>query len=95
MYAAAVTEKESGMSISQLFKRFPGDVSVEMLLYYFYGAHVAYCKANNLQPDNIVTFGDYLEEIGIEKLLTVYTQSLDVYSKNGQAPKETGQQTSA
>jgi len=93
MYASAVTERESGLTISQFFAKFQGDVSIEMLLYYFYGAHVAYCKSKGLQPQNIVEFGDTLEEIGLEKLLSLYTQSLGVYSKNGQAPKETGQET--
>jgi hypothetical protein len=91
MYAAAITEKESGMSISSLFGKFTTDVSIEVLLYYFFGAYVSYCKAHETKPVNISVFSDYLEEIGLEKLINLYTESLGVYSKNGQAPKESGQ----
>jgi hypothetical protein len=91
MYASGITEKESGLNIGEFFGKFQGQVSIEMLLYYFYGGHVAYCKLKNLQPQNIVVFGDTLEDIGLEKLLSIYSESLGVYSKNGQAPKESGQ----
>ena len=93
MYASSVTERESGLTISQFFAKFQGDVSIEMLLYYFYGAHVAFCKYKGLEPQNIVVFGDTLEDIGLDKLISLYTQSLGVYTKNGQAPKETGQES--
>jgi hypothetical protein len=87
MYAYSITEKELGVGISEVLK-FDNGRSMESLLYYFWGGYQAWCKLNSVEGVNIVLFGDILEEIGLEKLLSVYTQSLGVYSKNGQTPKE-------
>lgn len=90
MYASSVTEKVAGVGISELLQIKNGR-TVEMLLYYFWGGYVSWCAVTGNKEMDMSTFSDYLEEIGLEKLLTVYSESLGVNSKNGQAPKEAGQ----
>lgn len=93
-FAGAMTEREAGGTpMSEVFERMTKG-SIEMTLYYFYGAHIAYCKTKSINPDDIVTFGDTIEAIGIEKLTEIYNSSLGVYPKNDPAPQTEGQKPS-
>lgn len=92
MYASSVTEEVSGVGISELLQVKDGR-TVQMLLYYFWGGYVSWCSITGNKQMDMSTFSDYLEELGLDKLLNIYSESLGVYSKNGEAPKEKGQVT--
>lgn len=92
MYASAITEKEASANIFELFRRIHEKKEVVLgLLQYFYGGAVSYAVSHKQEPPTIDQVGDWIEEIGFEKALSIYNQSIEYLSKNGQAPKQAGQ----
>lgn len=90
-YAAAVAEQESGMSISQIFSNIQSNKSIVMsLLHYFYGGAASYCKSKGLETPTIDVVSDWLEEIGLQDCMVIFTDSLS-QPKNSEAPTQTGQ----
>ncbi len=81
MYASAITEKESGFGIFEVFKRIfnnPGETSL-LVLNYMYGGAVAYAKAKKTDEPSVVEVGEWMEEMGIERAMKVYTDSIAAY----------------
>jgi hypothetical protein len=92
LYASAITQKEAGCSISELFKRMQSESDTTLaLLHYFYGAAVSYNESKGIKDKlSLDSVGDLLEKIGLEKAMEVFNESLRL-PKNSEAPKETGQ----
>ncbi len=89
LYASAITEKESGCSISKVIEGM-GKGEILPILQYFYGAAVAYNKSKKGKDLSIDEVSDLIEKIGLDKAMQVLTESLQM-PKNSEAPKETGQ----
>lgn len=89
LYASALTEKEAGLPISKVIDGI-GKGEILPILQYFYGAAVSYNASKGLDKVSISEVSDFIEKIGLDKALTVLTDSLQL-PKNSEAPKETGQ----
>ncbi len=89
MYAAAITQKESGSSIIDLFKIMAqGNDGGVALLQYFYGGAVSYATNKKLTIPTIDEVGDWIEVIGWDESLKVYSESIKTYiSKNAEPLK--------
>lgn len=91
MYATAITQKEAGCSLSEIFKKMGNEADATLsLLHYFYGAAVSYNEFKGLSKPSLSSVGDCIEKIGFDKAMEVFNQSLQM-PKNSEAPKETGQ----
>lgn len=93
MYASAITEKESGYGIFEVFKRIfeePSESSL-LVLNYMYGGAVAYAKSKGEKEPTVDEVGDWMEEIGIDEAMKIYSDSITSYKskllKNNPAPE--------
>lgn len=87
MYAAAITQKESGSSIIDLFKVMAqGNDGGVALLQYFYGGAVAYATNKKLPIPTIDEVGDWIELIGWDESLKVYSESIKTYIPKNAEP---------
>ncbi len=87
MYAAAITQKESGSSIVDLFKVMAlGSDGGVALLQYFYGGAVAYASNKKLPVPTIDEVGDWIEAIGWDESLRVYSESIKIYIPKNAEP---------
>jgi len=89
LYASAITEKESGVSISKVIEGM-GKGEILSILHYFYGASVSWSDSKNLPKKSISEVSDQIETMGLDKAIGILTESLQM-PKNSEAPKETGQ----
>jgi hypothetical protein len=80
MYAAAITQKEAGMSIFELLKVIAkGQDGGVALQQYFYGGLVSYCTNKKLPIPTLDQVGDVIEVIGFDSAMDVYAKSLESY----------------
>ena len=83
MLASAYTEEISGVSIYEVFKRIGQGLSIQSLLFYYYGGLRAYNEFNGIKKEiTIPMVSEILEEIGSELAHEVYMDSIKVYMEN-------------
>lgn len=102
MYASSVTQKVTGKKISEVFRMMfdyakdeKGEISggattaytESGLIHYFYGGAVAYAERNSLRIPTVDEVADWLEELGFEKAIEIYSKSLA--GPNVKAPEVT------
>ena|SRR5688572_1793076 len=85
--SSVYTEEKSGLPIGEVFKNIG---SIKNILYYFWGAAVAYNEINNIKEEiTVAQVSEWIDAMGIEKTYDIYVKSIQSpASKNGKAPKE-------
>ncbi len=93
MWASSCTEEVSGLTIFEIFKKI-GEGRQRPMIQYFYGGMMAYNEFRGIQKEiKLPDVAKMLEKIGAEKAVQIYLDSIKSYTtKNGKAPKETGQE---
>ena len=87
LYASALTEKQAGVPISEVIEGM-GKGEILPILQYFYGASVAYSEFKKIPKKDIAEVSDLIENMGLDKAITVLTESLQM-PKNSVAPMVT------
>jgi hypothetical protein len=92
MYAAGLSEKSAGHSITEIFKRIHnGPDRTLSLLHYFYGGAVAYNDSTKgTEEISLDKVSDWIDSLGLVKAMNLFSESVQSsVPKNGKAPKET------
>lgn len=92
MYASAISQEQAGVSIYEIFRRISEQGGDMPILQYFYGGAVAYAEANKLPKPGMGEVADWIEEIGFDRVMEIYVQSLPKpdNEKNATSPEKPG-----
>lgn len=87
--AGCYTEEKAGVSIFEIFDHIKqGKHSTRYLLYYFWGAAMAYNEINNIEEKPTpAEVSKWIDGMGLKKTMEIYVKSVQSpASKNGKAP---------
>lgn len=93
--AGMYTEEKAGISIFELFTHIKENKnSLRVILYYFWGAAVAYNEIHKIEGmPTVAEVSEWIDFMGVNKTFEIYKESVKApTSKNGKAPKKAGQE---
>ncbi len=87
--ASSITEDALGFGVTELFSRIANKKDLtKCLLYFFYGAAVAYARVKTLAPPTVDEVSDMIDQIGFDECLKIYNNAIQLPTpKNAEPPK--------